>query len=216
VEPYHRKYFRCRWLAWLVKRGLSLDQAAIVLELDPAIAEAAWADHRRSGRSDPDAPPGSKYYRPRGAKTIRAEQARKVRKLRELTYSARQIAHILALSARTVSEFLERDAPLPHGPRVKPRSRTEQSRVQAASRRRRQRERRRADLQAKRAAIASWGSLSGRHELAESVEVPAPIAHQLVAELPADVTKPAICAATLVNPWTGPRSPHATKSRSHL
>ncbi len=210
MESYSAKYFRCRWLAWLTGRGLPLDQAAIVLDISAQDAERYLADHRESGRSDPDAPPGSKYYHPRqGAKTIRAEQASKVRRLRDLGYTARKIGHFLNLDPSIVAEFLERDTPLPYGPRAKTRTRAEQRRVEAVYRRRRQRERRNAKLASTRAAIASWGKLTAPDEPAEPVEVPkraevpaALVGADQAGELAAAL--PAIAPTEARNPWEGP------------
>ena len=140
--------------------------------------------------------------------------AGKVRRLAELGHRHSKIAYILALDPLKVREFLDRAAPLPDGrPRANPRTRTEQKARQAAAKRRRQRERRRADVQAKRATIASWGS-TWAAERAEWMEVrgrteaTAPPAAELAADQAA-AELPAIAAAPALEAWSGPTSPHA-------
>lgn len=220
MESWNRRYIRCRWVVWYLRHGLPADHTAILLDTDVPTVEGLWQEHRQSGRSDPPRPPQTLSHWDLTARTIRGENGTKVRCLTKLGYTPSQIGYILAFPVPTVREFLDRDSPLPDGrPRKKPRTRSEQRRVEATQRRRRQRERRRADLLARRATITPWGSTRAT-ELAEWTaararpEAPAPPAVDQAVEELATAEQPAIAAAPPVT-WNGPTSPHSLPRDFH-
>jgi hypothetical protein len=131
-------YVAVRWVRWFSSVGLPAEHIAAVIDLEPLevdsalrvrrkyapVKVAAWFDYKGSTRN----------------RSIRCQTGTYVRRLRELGYEAGRIAELLVLKPRAVADYLERTAPTLSGPRVKPRTKKEQRRVEATARRREQRQ----------------------------------------------------------------------------
>jgi hypothetical protein len=194
-----------RWCRWLSSCGLTHAEIANLLGLEILQVESVLAT-RRYAKTPVRMPAFFGTDGPLRFRSIRGETGTYLRRLHELGYPMDRIAELLVLRQRAVAEFIDRLTPAPIGnaPRlVRPRSASEQHRVDATLRHRARRSS--ADRP-----IAPRGAC---HDDEGCQSVPLPIAppaielvHQVVEELPTIEAPPAA-------PWEGPWSPHATAKR---
>jgi hypothetical protein len=203
----HRAY-AIPWYRWLRSVGMPTDHIAILLDLDPLEVDSLSANPWRwRGETCIPVDYGGKpvRYRP-----IRSHTATYVHRLTELGYGIDRIARILVLRQQAIADFLRRTAPTANGPRRKPRTHSEQRRVEANERRR---ERRRAKA-AKAAAELSGRIIRAARYDDAGCEPPAPPAAELVDHQAAELAEPAVHAVpSQSNAWVGSSSIHADRER---
>jgi hypothetical protein len=195
------------WSRWLSSCGLTHAEIANLLGLDIVQVESVLASRRN--RSTPVRIPAWWWTSgPLRFRAIRNDTAAYLRRLHELGYAVDRIAEILVLKPEAVADFIERLTPASMGasPLVRPRSASEQRRVDATLRRRENRRRLSADRP-----IAPRGAChddEGCPALPPAIAAPAAelVHDQVVENVPTIEPPPAA-------PWEGSWSPHATAKK---
>jgi hypothetical protein len=186
-----------RWCRWLAKCGLTPSEMATVLDVDIVQVECHLRA-RRYTKTPVRIPAWFHTCGPLRARSIRNETATYLRRLHEvLAFPVDRIAAILVLKPKAVADFISRLTPAPLGSApslVRPRSASEQRRVDATLRRRGLRRRSSADRP-----VAPRGAChddEGSHPLPPAAP-PAVELHQVEVEVPPPAREP----------WDGPTSP---------
>jgi hypothetical protein len=192
------------WCRWLCSLDVPSEHIAILLELEPAEVHSLLAAPRWA-KTVSTLPRHSSVKGVLSQRPIRNDTANKIRKLTELGYPPERIAPILVLDYRRVVSFLKRATPASSRlGLVRPRTASEQRRVDAT-------QRRRAKAAKARATKAIWAQRDARGDDAgqapvASYETISPPAVNQAAEL---VPAPEAVPAPTPTRWDGSSNPRA-------
>ena len=195
-----------QWCRWLRSVGLPTDHIALLVDLEPLEVHFYLAIPRRNGPVR--IPAWNLYGDATSRRAIHNETATKVRVLHGLGYTSARIASVLVLEHETVRGFLRRTNPFRKDAIVKPRTASEQRRLEVNRRRRAKRAR----IAAKIAADKALWKLQASNRDDDGCEALAQPAadlanHELINAAPSPPPAP--------TRWEGQSNPRRVDSQCH-